>query len=256
VSAGDLVEAGRNHVATGEIVEAMICFNRAADDPELGAEALSLLAAAYLLPGALHPGLALAVAHRAVRHPAVGPECLTRCAAVALSAGDPAFAEELAGMAVAVTVHGEGALPILATARLRRGDRAGVRRLLSGIDRATGPAVFWQRLVAEASTKGWVREAMGARWAMRRAGLPAPGRDYILIRAVPPVLHVACLAGTMMLALAGANQTLAELSLAMLLGLSGVAVRADVTDQRFGSAAAGVAWMAAASAASLLLWSA
>ena len=42
--AHELVEAGRQHVATGRVREAMACFKRAADDPERGAEALSLLA--------------------------------------------------------------------------------------------------------------------------------------------------------------------------------------------------------------------
>ena len=65
MGAHELVEAGRQHVATGRIREAMACFKRAADDPERGAEALSLLAAAYLLPGWLAPELALAHAHRA-----------------------------------------------------------------------------------------------------------------------------------------------------------------------------------------------
>ena len=97
--AHELVEAGRQHVATGRIREAMACFKRAADDPERGAEALSLLAAAYLLPGSLAPELALAHAHRAASHPAAGGEHLARCAAVALTAGDPSLAEELAGRA-------------------------------------------------------------------------------------------------------------------------------------------------------------
>jgi len=256
VSAGDLVEAGRNHVATGRIGEAMACFTRAADDPEQGAEALSLLAAAYLLPGALAPELALASAHRAARHPAVGPEHLTRCAAVALSAGDPVFAEELAGRVVAVTVHGEAAVPILATARLRLGDRAGVGRLLARVERAAGPEVFWRRLVVEASANGWVREALAARRAMRQAGLRAPGRDYVVIRAIPPVLYVGALLVALVLALAGPSRTLAELSLGGLLTLTGLAVRADAADQRFGSAAAGLAWMLAAACASLRLWAA
>ena len=72
-------EAGRQHVATGRIREAMACFKRAADDPERGAEALSLLAAAYLLPGSLAPELALARAPRGQppgrRRRAPGPLC-------------------------------------------------------------------------------------------------------------------------------------------------------------------------------------
>ena len=71
--AHELVEAGRQHVATGRIREAMACFKRAADD-ERGAEALSLLAAAYLLPGSLAPELALARAARPATRP---PEAST-----------------------------------------------------------------------------------------------------------------------------------------------------------------------------------
>ena len=255
MSAGDLVEAGRDHVARGRVGEAMACFARAADDPEQGAEALSLLAAAYLLPGALAPELALASAHRAARHPAVGPDHLTRCAAVALSAGDPVFAEELAGRVVAVAVQGEAAVPILATARLRLGDRAGVGRLLAKVERAAGPAVYWRRLVLEASANGWLREALAAQRAMRQAGLHAPDRGYVLIRAMP-VLYVGVLLASLVLALAGPTRTVAELSLGTLLALTGLAVRADVADRRLGSAAAGLAWMVAAACASLRLWAA
>ncbi|HSR27678.1 MAG TPA: hypothetical protein VLR51_04415, partial [Actinomycetes bacterium] len=149
MGAHELVEAGRQHVATGRIREAMACFTRAADDPERGAEALSLLAAAYLLPGSLAPELALAHAHRAASHPAVGGEHLARCAAVALTAGDPTLAEELAGRAG--RAGGGEAQAIRATALLRLGDLAGVRALLAGLERASGPAVFWRRLVVEAS---------------------------------------------------------------------------------------------------------
>ena len=96
--AHELVEAGRQHVATGRIREAMACFTRA-DDPERGAEALSLLAAACLLPGWLAPELALArpTAPPVIRPPAAAPG---RCAAVASPPAIPRW-PRLAGRAVA-----------------------------------------------------------------------------------------------------------------------------------------------------------
>ena len=200
MGAHELVEAGRQHVATGRIREAMACFTRAADDPERGAEALSLLAAAYLLPGAQAPELALAHAHRAARHPAAGGEHLARCAAVALSAGDPTLAEELAGRA---GLDGDGgALAIRATARLRLGDVAGVRALLAGLERASGPAVFWRRLAVEASAAGRLRVALAVRRAMRRGGLPAPALPGVVVRATAAPLFLALLLAATALALA------------------------------------------------------
>ncbi|HEX8134138.1 MAG TPA: hypothetical protein VF880_12025, partial [Actinomycetes bacterium] len=198
--AHELVEAGRQHVATGRIREAMACFKRAADDPERGAEALSLLAAAYLLPGALAPELALAHAHRAASHPAAGGEHLARCAAVALSAGDPTLAEELAGRAG--TDGGGVALAVRATARLRLGDLAGVRALLAGLERASGPAVFWHRLLLEASVAGRLRLALTVRRAMRRGHLPAPGVPGVLLRATAAPLFLGLLLAATALALA------------------------------------------------------
>jgi hypothetical protein len=198
--AHELVEAGRQHVATGRIREAMACFTRAADDPERGAEALSLLAAAYLLPGALAPELALAHAHRAASHPAAGGEHLARCAAVALSAGDPTLAEELAGRA---GMDGGGvALAVRATARLRLGDLAGVRALLAGLEHASGPAVFWRKLVLEASAAGRLRLALAVRRAMRRGGLPAPGVPGVLLRATAAPLFLGLLLAATALTLA------------------------------------------------------
>jgi hypothetical protein len=144
VGAHELVEAGRQHVATGRIREAMACFKRAADDPERGAEALSLLAAAYLLPGSLAPELALAHAHRAASHPAAGGEHLARCAAVALSAGDPSLAEELAGRAG--RAGGGEALAIRATA-MRRG-RLRAPALPDVLVRATAAPLFLACLTA------------------------------------------------------------------------------------------------------------
>jgi hypothetical protein len=221
MGAHELVEAGRQHVATGRVREAMACFTRAADDPERGAEALSLLAAAYLLPGTQAPELALAHAHRAARHPAAGGEHLARCAAVALSAGDPTLAEELAGRA---GLHGDGgALAIRATARLRLGDLAGVRALVAGLDRASGPAVFWRRLAVEASAAGRLRLALAVRQAMRRGGLPAPAVAGVLLRAAAAPLFLGFLTATMLLALAAPGRPAAGIGVGCLLASFGVA---------------------------------
>ena len=200
MGAHELVEAGRQHVATGRVREAMACFKRAADDPERGAEALSLLAAAYLLPGSLAPELALAHAHRAASHPAAGGEHLARCAAVALTAGDPSLAEELAGRAG--RAGGGEALAIRATALLRLGDLAGVRALLATLERASGPAVFWRRLVIEASAAGQMDIAVAARRAMRRGELPAPALPDVLVRSAAGPVFLACLAAATVLAVA------------------------------------------------------
>jgi hypothetical protein len=223
VGAHELVEAGRQHVATGRIREAMACFKRAADDPERGAEALSLLAAAYLLPGSLAPELAIAHAHRAASHPAVGGEHLARCAAVALTAGDPTLAEELAGRAGRA---GGEALAIRATALLRLGDLAAVRAVLAGLERASGPAVFWRRLVVEASAAGRVDIALAVRRAMRRGGLPAPALPDVVARVAAAPLFFACLAAATVLAVVMPERLAAVLALGFLaLGL-GMAVLA------------------------------
>jgi hypothetical protein len=222
--AHELVEAGRQHVATGRIREAMACFTRAADDPERGAEALSLLAAAYLLPGALAPELALAHAHRAASHPAADGEHLARCAAVALSAGDPTLAEELAGRA---GMDGGGvALAVRATARLRLGDLAGVRALLADLERASGPAVFWRRLVLEASTAGRLRLALTVRRAMRRGDLPAPGVPGVLLRATAAPLFLGLLLAATALALAMPGRLSALGGLGCVVAGLGIAVQA------------------------------
>jgi hypothetical protein len=224
VRAHELVEAGRQHVATGRIREAMACFKRAADDPERGAEALSLLAAAYLLPGSLAPELALAHAHRAASHPAAGGEHLARCAAVALTAGDPSLAEKLAGRAG--RAGGGEALAIRATALLRLGDLTGVRALLGGLERASGPVVFWRRLLVEASAAGRVDVALAVRRAMRRGGLPAPALPHVLVRAAVGPLFFACLAAATVLSVAVPERLGSVLALGFLaLGL-GMAVLA------------------------------
>jgi hypothetical protein len=227
VGAHELVEAGRQHVATGRIREAMACFKRAADDPERGAEALSLLAAAYLLPGSLAPELALANAHRAASHPAVGGEHLARCAAVALTAGDPTFAEELAGRAG--QDGGGAALAIRATALLRLGDLAAVRALLTGMERASGPAVFWRRLVVEASAAGRLDVALAVRRAMRRGRLQAPALPDVLVRATAGPLFVCCLAAATVLAIAMPQRLAAAAALGFLLLGLGMALLARRT---------------------------
>jgi hypothetical protein len=224
VGAHELVEAGRQHVATGRVREAIACFTRAADDPERGAEALSLLAAAYLLPGFLAPELALAHAHRAASHPAVGGEHLARCAAVALTAGDPTLAEELAGRAD--QADGGAALAIRATALLRLGDLAGVRALLAGLERASGPVVFWRRLVVEASAAGRLDIALAVRRAMRRGQLPAPAFPDVLVRAAAGPLFLCCLAAATVLALAVPERLAAAAALGFLLLGLGMAVLA------------------------------
>ena len=222
--AHELVEAGRQHVATGRVREAMACFKRAADDPERGAEALSLLAAAYLLPGSLAPELALAHAHRAASHPAIGGEHLARCAAVALSAGDPSLAEELAGRAG--RAGGGEALAIRATALLRLGDLPGVQDLLAGLEGASGPAVLWRRLVVEAAAAGRLDIALTVRRAMRRGGLPAPAVPDVFVRATAGPLFFVCLAAAIVLAVAVPERLAALVALGFLaLGL-GMAVLA------------------------------
>jgi hypothetical protein len=224
VRAHELVEAGRQHVATGRIREAMACFTRAADDPERGAEALSLLAAAYLLPGSLAPELALAHAHRAASHPAACGEHLARCAAVALTAGDPTLAEELAGRAG--RAGGGAALAIRATALLRLGDVPGVRALLGGLERASGPAVFWRRLLVEAAAAGRLGVALAVRRAMRRGGLETPALPDVLLRATAGPVFFCCLGAATVLALAVPERLAAAAAVGFLLLGLGTVVRA------------------------------
>lgn len=252
MQAYELLEAGRRHVARGNVRQAMACFTRAADDPEQGAEALSLLAATYLLPGACAPELALANAHRAARHPAADREHLTRCAMVALTAGDPAFADELASRAI--SSDGDAAAAIGAIAKLRQDDRVGLRRMLRRVGHASGPPPFWRRLVVETATHGWLPEALVARRLMRRGGLPAPDLGGVLVRALPPPLHVGALLGLMVLALAAPVQSLAEAGISSLLVLGAFGVWADRTDGRLASACSGLVWMIATSIAWVLVW--
>ena len=197
MGAHELVEAGRQHVATGRIREAMACFKRAADDPERGAEALSLLAAAYLLPGSLAPELALAHAHRAASHPAVGGEHLARCAAVALTAGDPTLAEELAGRRPG-RWRGPGHPGHRAAAL---GDLPGCGPA-AGLERASG-----RRCSAPPGGRGVAAGRMTSPWrprAMRRGGLPAPALPDVWSGSGRP-LFFACLAAATVLAAVARN---------------------------------------------------
>jgi hypothetical protein len=250
--ADDLVEAGRRHVARGQVRQAMACFRGAADDPEQGAEALSLLAATYLLPGACVPELALVNAYRAARHPAADREHLTRCAMVALTAGDPAFADELASRAFGS--GGEGAAAIAAIAKLRQDDRGGLRRLLDQVDEATGPWPYWRRLVVESATLGWIPEALAARRLMRRGKLPSPGIAGLLVRALPPAVHLGSLITMMVVALGGPDRALADAGMMSLAALGGLAVWNDRSDGRLASAWTGLTWMVGTTAAWAMLW--
>jgi hypothetical protein len=145
---------------------------------------------------------------------------------VALTAGDPSLAEELAGRAG--RAGGGEALAIRATARLRLGDPAGVQHLLSGLERASGPTVFWRRLVVEASAAGRLDIALTVRRAMRRGRLRAPALPDVLVRATAAPLFFACLAAATVLAVVAPERlaVLAALSfLALGLGMAVLARR-------------------------------
>ena len=230
----------------------MACFRGAADDPEQGAEALSLLAAAYLLPGACVPELALVNAYRAARHPAADREHLTRCAMVALTAGDPAFADELASRAFGS--GGEGAAAIAAIAKLRQDDRGGLRRLLNRVEEASGPWPYWRRLLVESATLGWMPEVLAVRRLMRRGGLRSPGLAGLLVRALPPPIYVGSLIAMMVVALGGPDRALADAGMGSLAALTGLAVWNDRTDGRLASAWTGLTWMVGTTAAWVMLW--
>jgi hypothetical protein len=252
VSARQLIDRGREHVAAGRGADALHCFALAAEDPVHGPEALSLLAAAYLLPGVGRPALALTSVRRVATTPAVGLEHLTRCAAVALSAGDPDLAEELAGRAV--RSHHPDALPILATAKVRRGDRAGLARVLNDADCAGEPAAFWRRLVIETVRRGWLSEALTARRKLRRAALPAPGPLEMVVHLLPtPVFALVALAGPVA-ALLLAHRGIGA---ALLLGSTTVgvgAIRLDWVEARVEAALSGAAWVVASLTAVVLGW--
>jgi hypothetical protein len=79
---------------------------------------------------------------------------------------------------------------------------AGVRSLLSGLERASGPTVFWRRLVVEASAAGRLDIALAGRRAMRRGRLRAPALPDVLVRATAAPLFLACLTVATVLAVA------------------------------------------------------
>jgi hypothetical protein len=172
---------------------------------------------------------------------------------VALTAGDPVFADELASRASDSDGDGDAAAAIGAIAKLRQDDRIGLRRMLRRVGHASGPPPFWRRLVVEAASHGWLPEALVARRLMRRGGLPAPDLGGVLVRALPPPLHMGVLLGLMVLALAAPFQMLAEAGIGSLLVLGGVGVWVDRTDGRLASAFSGLAWMAATSVAWVLV---
>jgi hypothetical protein len=252
VSARQLIDRGREHIAAGRGSDALDCFALAAEDPDHGPEALSLLAAAYLLPGVGRPALALTSVRRVATTPCVGLEHLTRCAAVALSAGDPDLAEELATRAVR-SGH-TGALPILATAKVRRGDRAGLRQVLAQADQAQEPAAFWRRMVIETVRRGWLPEAVAVRRALRRAALPVPGPIELLVQVLPTPLFALLLLAGPVAALLLSHRVVGG---ALLLGSTAVAVdavRVDWGEARVAEALSGAAWVVASVTAPVLGW--
>jgi hypothetical protein len=244
-----LIDAGRAHVAAGRNREAMRCFALAVDDPVVGAEARSMLAAAYLLPGTRRPSLALRHVRRVAASGPVAHEHLARCAAVALHAGDPALAEELARRAV----HHTDALPILAAAKVRRGDREGVGRLLAGVGRPSGSTAFWHRLVADTVHQGWLREALAAWWRLRRHRLPAPSVLELLVRGLHPLVLAAAMLAGALLALVLPQPLSAGLLAADLL-LAIWVIKVDLHDGRLASALAGGTWMTVAGGITIAHW--
>lgn len=210
-----------------------------------------MLAAAYLLPDTWRPALALTNARRVATAPTVDHEDLTRCAVVAFSAGDIDLAEQLAERAA----RGDpDAIPVLATIRLRRGDRAGVGQILDEVDHAAGLGPFWHRLVIEALGRGWFREALAARRAMRRSSLPAPNLMEFVVRGLPPALFGMVVLVAAVLALVVPFAPAAAGSLALSVGLAGTGVAVDLGDGRFGSAAIGGACIAVALTAAIIRW--
>jgi hypothetical protein len=171
---------------------------------------------------------------------------------VALTAGDPAFADELASRASAS--DGDAAAAIGAIAKLRQDDRGGLRRLLDRVDQANGPWPYWRRLVVESATLGWVPEALAIRRLMRRGGLRSPGLAGLMVRALPPPVYVGSLFAMMMIALGGPDRALADAGMTSLAALGGLAVWNDRSDGRLASAWTGVTWMVGTTAAWAMLW--
>ena len=102
---------------------------------------------------------------------------------MALTAGDPSLAEELAGRAAPAAARPWPSGPPPCSGL---GDLAEVRVLLDGLERASGPAVFWRRLVVEAAAAGRLDIALAVRRAMRRGGLPAPALPDVVVRPPRP----------------------------------------------------------------------
>jgi hypothetical protein len=236
VTARQLIDAGREHIAAGRSDEAVRCFTLAADDPTTADQARTMLAAAYLLPGTTRPAMALRQVRTVAEGGTAGGEALTDCALVALAAGDPQLAEELAGRAVA---DHPSALPILGAAMARRGDRAGVARVLAARV-AAGPAHYWHRLMHETGRHGWLRETLAAARLLRRSGLPAPAPATIVLRELLRSRAWGALSGfTQSAGLGGAGLAAALLplpfaffALVLTLAITGANVPTDLDDGR------------------------
>jgi hypothetical protein len=249
VTARQLIDAGRAHVAAGRSHEAVRCFSAAADDPAVGHEARSMLAAAYLLPGTRRPSLALRHVRWVATARSVANEHLARCALVALCAGDALLAEELAGRAAPTGA----ALPLLAAAKVRQGDRAGLGSILQGIRLADGPAGFWHRLVIETARRRWFKEALTAVRVLRRSDLPVPSLLGVALRVTPPALVSAALLAGTALALV-LPQPFALVALLGVVALALGAARVDLADGRLASALAAAAVTATAVVTVLVQW--
>ena len=227
-----LIDAGREHIAAGRSDEAVRCFTLAADDPTTADQARTMLAAAYLLPGTIRPALALRHVRTVAEAGTAGGEDLTDCALVALAAGDPQLAEELAERAAA---NHPPALPILGAARARRGDRAGVARILAARV-AAGPAHYWHRLMHETGRHGWLRETVAAARLLRRSGLPAPAPALIVLREAVRSGRWFGLAGSGLAAVL-LPPPFAVLALLVVLAMAGAVVPLDLGEGRLGMAA-------------------
>ena len=237
VTARQLIDAGREHIAAGRSDEAVRCFTLAADDPTTSDQARTMLAAAYLLPGSTRPALALHQVRTVAEAGTAGGADLTDCALVALAAGDPRLAEQLAERAVP---HHPPALPILGAARARLGDRAGVARVLAARV-AAGPAHYWHRLMQETGRHGWLRETVTAARLLRRSGLPAPAPVLIVLRELLGSRLGRLGLGGLGLGAAGLAAVLLPLPFAVLavlivLAMAAVVVPADVSEGRLGMA--------------------
>jgi hypothetical protein len=247
VTARQLIDAGREHVAAGRSHEAVRCFTLATADPAAAAEARSMLAAAYLLPGTQRPLLALRHARTVAETHSAGSEDLTRCAMVALCAGDPELAEQLAGRAAP---DSPDAVPILAAARARLGDRHGLGRLLAGVEGHEG-SPFWQRLAMETSKRRWVKETLAARRRMQADG---PRRLDLVLGAVVPVwlqALVLVVAGLLaaVLPLPGGLAALGAVG-----GSAALMVPADLRDGRPALGWSRLAWALMATATAVAHW--